>query len=798
MSRVVDLGALGGAGFAIQGDNAGDQAGFSVTSVGDFNGDGFDDVLVGVPFSDVAASDSGAAYLIYGKAGATGTIDLSNLPAGAGFMIRGAGQFAHLGMSAAAAGDVNRDGLDDLLLQTVTQGPGGYGIKTYVIFGKTGTGSTIDLNALAGSDGFLINGPVQSGSSARIAPAGDVNGDGFDDIIIGAPSLGNYAPQFAEGSAYVIFGRAGASGTVDVTNLGDRGFKIDGDGPFHVGESVAAAGDVNGDGFDDILVTARWSGFYYYGSSPAAYVIFGKQSGFGTIALGNLKSADGIGLLGAYSYDNDAIIVAGGGDINGDGFADILIGSPGAFSDAGRAYVVFGGKGLKAGDITQLAPSAGFTIIANAAGAHTGFSLASAGDVNGDGYTDLIVGSPASNTNPTTTGGAYVLWGGAAASGDIDLATLPSSRGFLIAGAAVLDAAGFSVSGGDINADGFSDLIVGAPFNDGGGTDAGRAYVVYGRPALKLDLAIGFDGDFNGDGRSDILWRDGSGQLADWLANTKGGFAPNGAVQASVPTDWRVAGAGDFDGDGRDDVLWRHRDGTVTDWLANASAGFNANNSLLAHVPTDWKIAGIGDFNGDGRDDILWRHTTGTVTDWLAREGGFDANAALLASVPAEWTIAGIGDFNGDGRDDILWRRATGTLTDWLGAAGGGFVINDSLMTDVPIQWAVAGIGDFNGDGKSDILWRQDSGRITDWLGNALGGFSDNWTNAARNAPLDWSVEGIGDYDGDGKSDILWRHDAGQVTDWLGTATGGFTDNWNNAVSFLAPSWHVQPEAAVV
>jgi hypothetical protein len=299
--------------------------------------------------------------------------------------------------------------------------------------------------------------------------------------------------------------------------------------------------------------------------------------------------------------------------------------------------------------------------------------------------------------------------------------------------------------------------------------------------------------DFDGDRRSDILWRHDDGTVTDWLGTTVGGFSANSALAARVPTDLKVAGTGDFIGDGFADILWRHDGGVLTDWLGNAARGFAANTALFASVPVDWQVVGTGDFNGDGFDDILWRHQSGVLTDWLGNAaGGFAANNALFASVPTDWQVVGTGDFNGDGVADILWRHNGGVLTDWLGSADGRFAANTALFVGVPTDWQVAGTGDFNGDGFGDILWRKSSGAVTDWLGNADGRFVINDTNAFASVPLDWQVAAIGDYNGDGRSDILWRHDSGQVTNWLGTAAGGFVDNWSDAASFLPPSWHIQ------
>lgn len=310
---------------------------------------------------------------------------------------------------------------------------------------------------------------------------------------------------------------------------------------------------------------------------------------------------------------------------------------------------------------------------------------------------------------------------------------------------------------------------------------------------------VNLSGDFNGDGRDDILWRNDAGSLSNWLGQGNGGFTTNDAnALAAVPTSWKIAGAGDFNGDGKDDLLWRNDNGAVSDWLAKANGGFSANDAnALTSVPTSWHVASTGDFNGDGRDDIVWRNDNGQVSDWLGQaNGGFTSNDAnALVQVPTDWKIVATGDFNNDGRDDILWRNSvTGQVSNWLAQANGGFTPNDAnALASVPANWHIVGTGDFNGDGRDDILWRSDSGQVSNWLGQANGGFVANDANALTTVTTDWQVMGTGDYNGDGRSDILWRNDNGTLSDWLGQTNGGFVPNDANALTVGIPTtWHVQ------
>jgi len=316
-------------------------------------------------------------------------------------------------------------------------------------------------------------------------------------------------------------------------------------------------------------------------------------------------------------------------------------------------------------------------------------------------------------------------------------------------------------------------------------------------PNIQPFINNGLSGDFNGDGRDDLVWRHDNGAFTDWLGQKSGGFVSNDAnAWNSVPTSWHVAGAGDFNGDGRDDLIWRNDNGSFTSWLGQPSGGFVSNDANAWNaVPTSWHVAGTGDFNGDGRDDIVWRNDNGSFTDWLGQpSGGFVSNDAnAWNSVPTAWQVVGTGDFNGDGRDDLIWRNENGSFTEWLGQKSGGFTSNDAnAWNDVPTSWQVVGTGDFNGDGRDDVIWRNDNGSFTEWLGQASGGFVSNDANAWAVLPASWKVAGTGDYNGDGRTDIAWRNDNGAFTDWLGQASGGFLSNDANAWNVLPNEWKVQ------
>ena len=315
---------------------------------------------------------------------------------------------------------------------------------------------------------------------------------------------------------------------------------------------------------------------------------------------------------------------------------------------------------------------------------------------------------------------------------------------------------------------------------------------------IEVRLQQNAKSDFNGDGRSDVLWRNDNGWFTSWTANPSGGFASNDANHFhSVPIEWKVVGTGDFNGDGRADVVWRHTNGSFTNWLSQPNGTFNSNDAAAWEVvPTSWKVDGVGDFNGDGRDDLIWRNDNGTFTTWLAQaDGGFFSNDAnSLAVLPTNWKVSDTGDFNGDGRDDIIWRRDDGAFTTWLSQPNGSFVSNDTnSWALVPTNWRVEGTGDFNGDGADDIVWRRDDGAFTTWLSQGNGSFVSNDVNSWAVIPTTWQVVETGDYNGDGRDDILWRRDDGGFTNWLSTGSNGaFSSNDLNAFTIIPNAWHVQ------
>ena len=422
----VTVSDLGPSGFVINGVDAGDLSGRSVSYAGDINDDGYADVIIGAPWADPnLKTEAGESYVLFGATEGFGSsVNLSSLDGNGGFTISGIQDRDRVGYSVSAAGDVNNDGSDDFLI-------GAYDAdrndkidagEVYLLYGKSGDfGASFDLSIMSQSDGSVITGiDGDDFTGIQVSNAGDLNKDSFDDIIIGANAADPNGNARA-GKTYVIFGNSNGLGvSFDLTSLdGTNGFVLNGIAPYdRSGQSVSEAGDINGDGYDDIILGAN-AADPNGTSSGESYVIFGKRDGFSaSLNLSDLDGASGFTINGIYEGDEVGISVSTAGDFNGDGFDDLIIGAHHSDSngraDAGQSYVIFG-KAESYGstfDLSSLNGTNGFAVSGISAGDRSGRSVSSAGDVNNDGFDDIIVGAYGANPNNLDdAGAAYVVLG---------------------------------------------------------------------------------------------------------------------------------------------------------------------------------------------------------------------------------------------------------------------------------------------------------------------------------------------------------------------------------------------------
>lgn len=689
------------------------------TLLGDVNGDGLRDILWADEFAPFDPfGQSGRAFVVFGQAGASlPNFELESLNGSNGFFINPTGGLGFLG-SAAAGGDVNGDGLGDIIVSipnpSSTRAP-----HHLVIFGKTGAFPlNVTADMLDGANGFVITG---AGGGDQIG-AGDFNDDGFSDIVVGSAGTN---------SAYVVFGKsAGFPATFDISSLnGANGFTLTNFGS----NAVANAGDMNGDGIDDLVVANP-----FVGGTGGAFVVYGRASFSPTVNLMFLDPSIGVYLNGESSNDRTGESVSSAGDVNGDGYDDLILGAiqfavPAGPTGPGKAYVVFGGPSLGSSlELSELDGTNGFAIVGETLGDLFGIQVASAGDFNGDGFDDIIVAS-GNSASP-----AYLIYGRAGGFPSVfDASSINDQTGLLF------DQGGAVSGGGDVNGDGLDDLLLTGSTTSSPGLIFGSQsalFVIHGfalpRNLVGGDLADTLSGAALGDSLSGLNGSDLiTGRAGD---DTIDGGAGNDTIDGGDDNDLILAQSGRdsvLGGAGNDSIDAAAGDDTVDGGANNDQifggtgfdliSGGNGNDTMQGATENDTLSGGKGfDYllGQDGNDSLVGDDLADTLvggngSDFL--NGGID-NDRLLGDAQHDTIFGDAGDdvidagtgndtvdgggqrdsvFGGSGFDSVDGGAGNDTLT---GGADG-----DTLLGGAGFDILQGDAGDdvLNGGASNDVIF---------------------------------------------------------------------------------------------
>ncbi|MEQ9640316.1 MAG: hypothetical protein RIM84_09880 [Alphaproteobacteria bacterium] len=662
---MIDLTNLAaGEGLTFNGISAGDALGAGITAgvpvVGDFNGDGVNDILLGAPGVTQNATDSsGAAYLLFGRTDGNINTDLANLTASDGIVFQGEAA-SYTGSVVARAGDVNGDGFDDFLIGA--QGYNSFAGRAYLVLGNDDGGGTVDLTN-PGSTIVTIDGAAGARVSSGFAAAGDLNGDGRDDFLVGA--LADTQGGANSGTVFALLGSE-TPGNIDTSALGaNDGFALTGDdGLGRLGRHIAV-GDFNSDGNPDIVggdsgEPARVGVFLSSDPPTTADQALGV-GGNPVIQFGN----------GGASRTPVAV-----GDFDGDGADDLLIGLPGLNGAAGGIYAAI--------DTDLLADTTlgGGRLLVQGVDAadEVGTTVSNVGDFNGDGIDDIGIGSS------TRTGA--ILFGGPAVEGilrdgdpTLNLTSVTADNGLRFE--APLDASLYAIeAAGDVNGDGFGDVTVRSPDDD---SETGFVAIVFGRlggiASADADSLIGgsLAESVGGGAGGDTIFGNGG-------ADTIDGGDGDDLIAGGDDNDSLAGGDGNDAGYGQagDDTLAGDAgDDNLRGNLGNDSVtGGPGGDTLRGHVGDDSVSGGAGAdlvFSGGGNDVILATDDDGA--DTLNGNSGSDSveggagDDVIRGQAGIDTLLGGVGDdtlrgmqgndviFGGAGNDLLSGGPANDTMT---------------------------------------------------------------------------------------------------------------------------------------
>lgn len=782
-------------------DQAGAQFGLAVSTAGDVNGDGYADVIVGAPYweSTGAQADEGGIWVYHGAM--TG---LSTVPNGHAESNQAG---AYLGIAVGTAGNVNGDAYSDVIAGAshYNNGQAEEGIVRVWHGSATGIGT----NTAANWQGESNQTNAHFGNS--VFTAGCVNADSYSDIIIGAPEYDN--GQVDEGAVFVWHGSTnGVNNGVNGNPTNAAWTTESNQASALLGVDVSMAGDVNGDGWSDVIVGAP-----YYTNGQAneggTWVYHGSATGLNTSAATHDE--------GNQSGARFGTAVGTAGDVNGDGYADIIIGAPGytnGESAEGRVWLWYGSS-------SGMSATHNWRAEGGQTDAQFGIAAATAGDVNGDGYSDVIIGAPGYH-NPSTDEGAAMVYHGSPAtlSEAADWTKRSNQEGAFF---------GWSVgTAGDVNGDGYADIIVGAPLWDSGQVDEGGVWIYRGSESglvsapywykqsdqanAQYGYSVGAAGDVNGDGYGDIvvgaiLWDAGQNDEGGaWVYHgSSSGVIPAPAWYKQSDQDnaqygYSVGTAGDVNGDGYADIIvgtpfWDHgqtNEGGAWVYLGSASGVISApawyKQSDQDNAQFGRSVGTAGDVNGDGYSDVIvgapyWEDDANNE----GRAWVYHGSASGLQAAPAwhaesnqiganlGWAVATAGDVNGDGYSDIIvgapyWGDgglvSEGKVWVFHGSSSGlgasSAWSKESGQNDGYYGYAVNTAGDVNGDGYADIILGAphmtgsvaDEGTTRVYCGSATGLHASYDWKGEGGQTLSWygmAVGTAGDVNGDGYAEVI-------------------------------------------